>query len=141
VKIYHPGQPTESLNRCFTNPTGAGNKSTFGLATTAPTVGQRNSVSPEKGAILKSWNHRGIYCLARAKMQHAFHPCSAQRQMQALRRDVCSTRQLGCEMRNHGIIVNHALFPSKHHDIRAIPPTTQSPFHFRIHRQARFAPA
>jgi len=55
-------------------------------------------------------------------MQHAFHPCSAQRQMQALRRDVCSTRQLRCEMRNHGIIVNHALFPSKHHDIRAIPP-------------------
>jgi hypothetical protein len=43
----------------------------------APTIGQRNSISQEKGAILKSWNHGGIYRLTGAKMQHAFHPCPA----------------------------------------------------------------
>jgi hypothetical protein len=77
VKIYHLRKPTESLNRCFTNPPGAGNKSTFSLTTTAPTIGQRNSISQEKGAILKSWNHGRIDRLACAKMQHAFHPCPA----------------------------------------------------------------
>jgi hypothetical protein len=107
VKIYHLGQPSESLNGCFTDPTGAGNKSTFGLAATTPTVGQRHSISPEESAILKSGNHGGIYRVARSKMEHAFHACPAQRQMQALRRDICSTRQLRCEMRNQSII-NHA---------------------------------
>src|SRR5213076_15151 len=90
VKICYFGHSTESLNGCFADPTGAGHKSIFGLMATAPTVGQRNSVSPEKGAILKRWNHGGIYCLARAKMQHAFHPSPAQRQMQTLHRDACS---------------------------------------------------
>jgi hypothetical protein len=117
VEIYHLRQFTECLNGGFTNPTRAGNESTFGLTATAPTVGQRNRISPEKGTILKSWNHRGIYCLARAKVQHAFHPCPAQRQMQTLRRDACSARQLRREMRNHSITFNHALLPSKDHNI------------------------
>jgi hypothetical protein len=100
VKIYHLGQCTKFLNGCFTNPTGAGNKSIFRFTTSVPTVGQRNSVSPEKGTILKSWNHGGVCCLARAKIEHAFYPCPAQRQMQTLRRDVCPARQLRREMRN-----------------------------------------
>src|SRR5437773_8704924 len=37
VKVCHLGQSTESLNGRFTHPTGTGHKSTFSLATTAPT--------------------------------------------------------------------------------------------------------
>jgi hypothetical protein len=127
VEICHLRQFTESLNGCFTNPTGARHKSTFGLTAAAPTVGQRNSISPEKGTILKSWNYRGIHRLARAKIQHAFYPCPAQRQMQTLRRDVCSARQLRGEMRNHGITINHTLLASRDHKIREIAPRHKAP--------------
>jgi hypothetical protein len=109
VKICYPGQSAESLNGCFANPAGAGHKSIFGLTATAPTVGQRNSVSPEKGTILKSWNDCGIYSLARSKMEHAFYSCPAQCEMQTLHRDACSAGQLRREMRNHGITINHVL--------------------------------
>jgi hypothetical protein len=83
------------------------------LTTAAPTVCQRDSISPEEGTILKSRNHRSIYRLPRAKMQHAFHSCPTQREMETLRRDTCATRQLRREMCNHNITINHALLPSK----------------------------
>jgi hypothetical protein len=127
VKIYHLWQFTKSLNECFTNPTRTGDKSTFGLTTTAPTVGQRNGISPKKRAILKSREHGGIYRLARAKMQYAFYPCPAQRQMQTRGCYACSALQLRGEMRNHSFIINHALLPSKAQHIRAINPIAQNP--------------
>jgi hypothetical protein len=96
------------------------------LTATAPTVGQRNSVSPEKGTILKTWDHRAIYRLARAEMQDAFYPGPAQCEMQTLRRDVCSACQLRREMRDHGIAINHALLPSKGR-VMAVPSAYHRP--------------